>query len=31
VCRERRKEGYYTLRKCEEMPSLRNKADGGSN
>jgi hypothetical protein len=31
VCRERRKEGYYTLRKREEMPSPRNKADGGSN
>jgi hypothetical protein len=31
VCWERRKEGYYTLRKREEMPSLLNKADGGSN
>ncbi len=31
VCRERRKEGYYTLRKREEMPSPRNKANGGSN
>ena len=31
VCRERRKEGYYTLRKREKMPSPRNKADGGSN
>ncbi len=31
VCRERRKEGRYTLRKREEMPSPRNKADGGSN
>ena len=31
VCRKRTKEGYYTLRKREEMPSPRNKADGGSN
>jgi len=31
VCWERRKEGYYTPRKREEMPSPRNKADGGSN
>jgi len=31
VCRERRKEGRYTLRKREEMPLPRNKADGGSN
>ncbi len=29
--RERRKEGYYTLRKREEIPLSRNKADGGSN
>jgi len=31
VCQERRKKGYYTLRKREGMPSPRNKADGGSN
>jgi len=31
ACQERRKEGHYTLRKREEMPSPRNKADGGSN
>jgi len=31
VCQERLKEGYYTLRKREEMPSPRNKAYGGSN
>jgi hypothetical protein len=31
VCRERLKEGYYTLRKREEVPSPCNKADGGSN
>jgi hypothetical protein len=30
VCRERRKEGRYTLRKRERMPLPRNKADGGS-
>jgi hypothetical protein len=28
---ERLKEGYYTLRKREEMPLPCNKADGGSN
>jgi hypothetical protein len=28
---ERLKEGHYTLQKREEMPSPRNKADGGSN
>ncbi len=31
ACRERLEEGHYTLRKREEMPSPRNKADGGSN
>ncbi len=31
VRRERRKEGRYTLRKREKMPSPCNKADGGSN
>ena len=31
ACEEKLKEGHYTLRKREEMPSLRNKADGGSN
>jgi len=31
VCRERFEEGRYTLRKCEAMPSPRNKADDGSN
>jgi len=30
MCRERCKEGYYTLRKREKMPSPRNKADSGS-
>jgi hypothetical protein len=31
ACQKRRKEGHYTLRKREEMPSPPNKADGGSN
>jgi hypothetical protein len=31
ACQERLKEGYYTLRKREEMPLPHNKADGGSN
>jgi hypothetical protein len=31
ACEKKLKEGHYTLRKREAMPSPRNKADGGSN